>query len=364
MSKKLNNEVLLGGFIVIAGGLLAYMSIAVGGLNMTPGVHITARFSNASGLVKDAMVSVAGVQVGHIESLEVDHDKAVVHIFVRKDAMIRKDVQATIRAKSLLGEKYLELEPQSRNASPMQDGDQIAVTHPSVEVDEVLAALGPVIRKVDPNDIATIVHVAATTLDGQKGNLQDIMKHATSVASQVDDLVRANHGNINKAAASLASMSANGDALLKAKRPEIEHAVTSVDHLTGVLDKETPSLMAKGQRIATHVASMTTSLDRETPHLLRSAKSTLSHADAALVKVPGTLETVDNTLRKTGPLLDKANKITPGGIEDAAHRILARDGIQVFVHPFGPSEDDYRKMRQQDDLTRPSTTPTTAANPR
>lgn len=361
MSKKLNNEVLLGGFIVVAGGLLAYMSVAVGGLNMTPGLHLTARFTNAGGLVKDAVVAVAGVQVGHIEQLEVDHDQAIVHLFVRTDAQIRQDVQATIRAKSLLGEKYLELEPQSRTAPLMASGGQVTVTHPSVEVDEVLAALGPVIRKVDPNDIATIVHTAAVTLHGNQGNLQDLIKHANSVASQMDDLVKTNHGNINKAAASLASLSSQGDALLKAKRPEIERAVTQVDHLTGVLDRETPSLMAKGQRIATNVDRIAADVRHEAPHMIRDAKSTLKHADAALVKVPETLDNLHHTMNKVNPLLDKANAVTPGDIEDAAHRILARDGIRVYVHPFGPSEESYHKMRADEDAqAKPSAAPTTA----
>ena len=35
MSTKTNNEVMLGGFIVLAGGLLGYMAIAVGGFNIT-----------------------------------------------------------------------------------------------------------------------------------------------------------------------------------------------------------------------------------------------------------------------------------------------------------------------------------------
>ena len=65
------NEVMLGGFILLAGGLLAAMSVAVGGFNFQEGIHVKARFSNATGLVKDAAVTVAGVQVGHVESLSV-----------------------------------------------------------------------------------------------------------------------------------------------------------------------------------------------------------------------------------------------------------------------------------------------------
>jgi phospholipid/cholesterol/gamma-HCH transport system substrate-binding protein len=369
MSKKLNNEVLLGGFIVVAGGLLAYMSVAVGGLNMTPGLHVAARFVNASGLVKDAVVSVAGVQVGHIERLEVDHDMAIVHFFIRREASIRKDVKAAIRAKSLLGEKYLELQPQSRDAALLVEGDVLTATRPSVEVDEVLAALGPVLKKVNADDLATIVRIAARTLNNNEGNIDALMKHANSVTTQLDALVHRNGNNIDRAAANIASLSSEGDAILRRNRPQIERTVARVDHLTGVLDRETPSLMAKSQRITTNVDGMAARLNHEAPTLIRDAKRTLVHADAALVKVPGTLDSmdrlgkgVDKTLKKVNPLLDKANQITPGNLQDFAHEALARTGIKVYVHPFGPSEEDYRRLRAADDAvnTTPSAAPKSA----
>jgi phospholipid/cholesterol/gamma-HCH transport system substrate-binding protein len=359
MSKKINNEVLLGGFIVVAGGLLAVMSVAVGGLNMQPGVHITARFTNASGLVKDAVVSVAGVQVGKIEKLEVDHDQAVVHIFVNKDANIRKDVEAVIRAKSLLGEKYLELRPVSRDAAVMKDGDQVAVTRPSVEVDEVLAALGPVIKKVDPNDIATIVHVAASTLDGQQGNLQKVVANASAITDQVNDYLKKNRGHLDQASSSLASLASNGDQMLKANRGRVDSTMARVDHLSGVLDRETPSLVAKGQRIATNVDGLTNHLNREAPGLTRGAKQTMDNANAALVKVPKTLDNMNTlttgataTMGKVNPLLDKVNSVTSKDVENFAHDTL-NHGMKIYVAPFGPSAPEYQKVPV------PSPTPST-----
>lgn len=351
MSKKINNEVLLGGFIVVAGGMLAAMSVAVGGLNMAAGVHVTARFTNASGLVKDAMVSVAGVQVGKIERLEVDHDQAVVHLFVNKDANIRKDVEAVIRAKSLLGEKYLELRPQSKDAALMRDGDQVMVTRPSVEVDEVLAALGPVIKKVDPNDIATIVHVAATTLDGQQGNLQKAVANASAITDQVNDYLKKNRGHLDQASSSLASLAANGDQMLRANRGKVDATMARVDHLSGVLDRETPSLVAKGQRIASNVDGIAATVNREAPGLAKGAKQTMDNANAALVKVPKTLDNmnhltdgVNTTMGKVNPLLDKANSLTSKDVENFTHDTLSH-GMKIYVAPFGPSAPEpYTKV--------------------
>ncbi|MDB5095823.1 MAG: ABC-type transport system involved in resistance to organic solvent, periplasmic component [Cyanobacteria bacterium RYN_339] len=359
MSKKINNEVLLGGFIVVAGGLLAYMSVAVGGLNMNAGIHVTARFTNASGLVKDAVVSVAGVQVGKIEKLEVDHDQAIVHIFINRDANIRKDVEATIRAKSLLGEKYMELRPQSRDAATMKEGDQIAVTRPSVEVDEVLAAMGPLIKKVNPDDIATVIHVAARALEGQEVNIQKTVQNANAITEQINGFLKNNRGNLDKAAVSVASLASNGDAMLKANRGRVDSTMARVDHLSGVLDRETPSLVAKGQRIATNVDGIAKHLNKEAPGLTKGVKDTMANANAALVKVPKTLDNMNTlttgataTMGKVDPLLDKVNSVTSKDVENFAHDTL-NHGMKIYVAPFGPSAPEYQKL--------PTPTPTPSA---
>lgn len=350
MSKKLNNEVMLGGFIVAAGGLLAYMAVAVGGFNMTPGIHVKAKFSNAAGLVKDASISVAGVEVGHVESLSVEHDKAVVTLFLHKDAAIRKDVVAAIRAKSLLGEKYLELSPQSPTAALLANGDEIASTRASVEVDELMANLGPIIKQIDPKDVADIVKVVAKTARDEQGSIAALVHNAAQISSEVNDLVATNKQNVNQIAANVASMTKEGNALITAKRPEIERTVANVDKLTGVLSAEAPGLTRKANRIASNVDVITTDLKQQTPAIGR----TLANADKTLAKGPQLIDdlsklqkSVDLTLSKTNPLLDKVNAFDSAKMREMAQELLLQNGIKVYMHPFGPAESDWKKIPQK-----------------
>lgn len=339
MSSKLNNEVMLGGFIVLAGGLLAYMSIAVGGFNLQSGVHVKAKFTNASGLVKDAAVTVAGVEVGHIAGMTVDHDKAVVNIFLRKDAGIRADVKAAIRAKSLLGEKYLELVPQSKDAAVLKDGDLILDTRATVEVDELLATLGPLMKEVDPKDVAKIVRGVAKTIDDEQGSLARVVRNAADASQDVRDLLAKNRDKIDRTVANVDRLTSEGSTLLATNRPKIDRTVANVDKLAGVWSAETPALARKAQRIATNVEHLSGAVDaRRMARIAANADLTLAKTPAVMDEFKGLRPSLDRTLGKVNPLLDKANSVTEADVKNIAGDVLLKGGMRVYMHPFQPPE--------------------------
>lgn len=346
MSKNLNNEVMLGGFIVLAGGLLAYMSIAVGGFNLQSGVHVKAKFTNASGLVKDAAVSVAGVEVGHVEGMSVEHDKAVVNIFLRKDAGIRADVKAAIRAKSLLGEKYLELVPQSQDAPALKDGDLIADTRATVEVDELLASLAPLMKQVDPKDVAKIVKGVAKTIDDEQGSLARVVRNAADASQDVKDLLANNREKIARTMTNVDKMTAEGSALLAANKGKIDRTVTNVDKMAGVWSAESPALVKKASRIATNVERVSGAVGSERlARIAANADLTLQKTPAVMEEFKGLRPQLDRTLGKVNPLLDKANSVTEADVKNMAGEVLLRGGMRVYMHPFQPPEPaTYQKI--------------------
>ncbi|MEB3328662.1 MAG: MlaD family protein [Candidatus Sericytochromatia bacterium] len=313
MSKH-NNEVMLGAFILLAGGLLAWMSVAVGGFNLQRGLHVQARFANATGLVKDAAVTVAGVTVGHVQGLAVDHDRAVVTLFLRGDAGIRQDVKAAIRAKSLLGEKYLELVPQSKDAPLLAEGDTINDTRATVEVDELLAALGPMLREVNPRDVAAIVRGLATTVEREPDGLARIVRNAGDISQEVRDLLARNRTHLDRTAAGAAALATT----LEAQRPALARTIANVDRVAGVMSAEAPALAQRAQRLAGRLEGLSAAVE---PGQVRRLAT---RADQALARVPG--------------LLEKADKVTERDVRALAHDVLLKAGLRVYVHPFTPPE--------------------------
>lgn len=109
------------------------------------GPKYTAYFSEAAGLRDGNEVRVAGVKVGVVSGVELDGDKVEVQ-FRAKDAWIGDDTRASIQIKSVLGQKYLALEP--AGTEEMDNSEPI-----------------PLERTVAPYDVVTAFSSAAEALD-------------------------------------------------------------------------------------------------------------------------------------------------------------------------------------------------------
>jgi len=307
VQRKHTGDVMLGAVILAALGLLAYMSIAVGGLKFGNAVHVTAEFDNATGLVKEGAVMIAGVNVGSVESLSVRHDKAVVKLRLREDAEIREDVKAAIRAKSLLGEKYVELLPQSESAALIKSGAVIKDTTVPVEVDELMTHLGPVIKDIDPKDLQVIVKSIAQGLNGQGPQLAAAITSGASALTRLDGMIARNEGKLDSMVASLDSLSQNADGLLTRNEKRLDTVLaltpdllkrldrmgTQLDPTMTALANKGPSLVNRLDRMGEQLDPTLTALGAKGPGLVDKADRTLAQLDPTLSRLPNTLAQLD-----------------------------------------------------------------------
>lgn len=185
MARSPKNEIGVGVLIVVAVCLLAWMSIQVGGLRRF-GDRLTASAAlpDAAGLTEGAEVKVAGVTVGQVLSLTIDHDEAVVAFEVDASVGIRQDAVAQVRARSVLGEKFLELKPQSRDARLLQDGDRLEVTLAGTEIDQLVNALGPMLAVAEPEVIEEIVLAVHQAVQDDPDRLTRMLRNLDEVAAQ------------------------------------------------------------------------------------------------------------------------------------------------------------------------------------
>ena len=89
-------------------------------------------------------VTIAGVKVGEIGSVDLENAVAVVELDIRrKYAPVYRDASALLRSKTGLKDMYVELDPGHRRAGKLPEGGQIGTqdTLSDVNVDEILSAL-------------------------------------------------------------------------------------------------------------------------------------------------------------------------------------------------------------------------------
>jgi len=118
MMISISSEAKVGLFVLVALILLAYMSFRVGeyGFGLKKGYFVNVLFDNVTGLEKDASVTIAGVEVGRVESISLADGKALVTLRIVPDVMLEKDVRASIKTHGILGDKFIEIEPGTKES--------------------------------------------------------------------------------------------------------------------------------------------------------------------------------------------------------------------------------------------------------
>ena len=134
-------------------GLLLFLWESFGGaLPLKPkGYRVTVSFPRTLALAEQSDVRISGVDIGHVITLKLGKDgrtDATLEI-ASKYAPVRSNMHAILRQKTLLGETYVQLVPQSGNAPFLPDGGQLADSQvePSVTLDDILSALDPKTRR-------------------------------------------------------------------------------------------------------------------------------------------------------------------------------------------------------------------------
>ena len=111
-------------------GLLIYLWLSFGGA--TPfagqGYLLKAEFPSAVELATQADVRISGVSVGKVISVSMDQHTGLTKAVMRIDSRYvprPADTRALLRAKTLLGETYIELTPGSQHGPKLADGAEL-----------------------------------------------------------------------------------------------------------------------------------------------------------------------------------------------------------------------------------------------
>ncbi len=275
--------IFLGVFVVISLGLLLWLAQSIGALGGKQGNRYQVTLNSAAGLVKDNAVKIAGVKVGTIEAVDVSDNQAVLTLLVDADVELHRDAVALVRAKSLLGEKYLQLDP-GATGPLLDDGDEIQDVRSTFEIDEVLNALEPILGGEDSIGAALkpllaridgLVAKAAGDDGGEpiatREELGEMVDDVRGIIDSVNAITTENKDGIK-------DLIDNTNTILSDPR---------VDRIIGNLDR------------------ITTTTANRLPSLLDKADRTLGRADSALAKVEDVAnEFTPERMDKLGQVID------------------------------------------------------------
>lgn len=133
-------ETVLGGFVLLIAVVFLFFSLRVADVSSSSsGYTITADFSGIGGLQKGDDVLISGVKVGTVEGIELQEDSylARVSMMVNDEVKIPDDTAALISSESLLGGKYMLLEPGASDTL-LEEGGAILYTQAPQNLEQLL----------------------------------------------------------------------------------------------------------------------------------------------------------------------------------------------------------------------------------
>ena len=214
---------------------------------------VRAIFDNASTLVSDEDVKIAGAPVGVISDMDVTPDKrAAVTLRIDDEGFVpfKEDASCSIRLQGLIGERFVECEPGSANSARLrkiEDGDGkgehlLPVENTSSPVD--LDLLNSIMRLPYRQRFAILISELGTGLAGRGEDLNEVIHRANPALRETDKVLRILAGQ-NRALARLASNSDRALAPLARERERFAHWIVAANS-TGEASAERRTDISRG----------------------------------------------------------------------------------------------------------------------
>ncbi|MDQ7804895.1 MCE family protein [Amycolatopsis sp. A133] len=146
------------------------------------GTTYSAEFTEAAGLSAGNDVRIAGVEVGRVSDVRLRGDHVLVS-FQAKGAWLGDATAAAIRLKTVLGQKYLALDPQGEGT--LDPGRPIPGSRTTVPYD-ILAAFGELSSTVDRIDTTRLAK-SFDTLSATLANTPQSVRAALTGLSRLSD---------------------------------------------------------------------------------------------------------------------------------------------------------------------------------
>ncbi len=136
-------EFTAGLFLLLGIAALVFLAVHAtdGGALKDGGYRVVADFSNVGGLKARANVSLGGVRVGSVESIDLDpqtFSARVVMVIGDRYHDLPEDTSASILTSGILGDQYIGLEP---GGAPdmLKDGDKIMITQSALVLEQLIS---------------------------------------------------------------------------------------------------------------------------------------------------------------------------------------------------------------------------------
>ena len=241
--------------LVVAVALVLNFAKGISPLTKTYSLNLTTK--NVDGIVRNAVVMMAGVPIGNVSKIKLNTDKSevIITILIEEEFKIREGSKFHIETAGFLGDKYIGIIPTRNQDAPMLlDGATVpcqesfdlmrVARSTSGVVDQLNTATTQITNIIERIDSKLLDEKTLTDLAAGLRNLRDISQNASKTIASVDLLITTNTPPIQQAIGNVVDFSkelktAGGElrSIIDTNRVVVNESMANIKNTTESLNK-------------------------------------------------------------------------------------------------------------------------------
>lgn len=302
--------------------VVATAYLLIGALRVKPfesAYKVTVQLPESGGLLPNQDVSLRGVRIGSVESLQITDRGVNAIASISSNVKIPVSSTANVSALSPAGEQFINFEAQSDAGPYLHDGSFIGLDHTTVPVSlaQLLGDADGMLAQVDPSKIELIKKELSMSKEGP-AKLAAIVDGGTFLISTLDSVLPQTTSIIRNSKVVL-TLAADKNSGLAATTVDLDHALAGIARMQG------------GYR----------RLTEQTPGALSSVDSLFTDNSDTMVELLGSLATASQLLYLRVPALNALFPNYRGSVLDAVASSFHDHGVWATADLYPRYACDY-----------------------
>jgi phospholipid/cholesterol/gamma-HCH transport system substrate-binding protein len=298
--------------------------------------QVKAVFADAAAVTagQGQSVTIAGVEIGLIGGVQLEHGQAVVTMDIdKKYAPIYRNATVLLRPRTPLKDMYLALDPGTASAGKLPDGGTlgIASTQPDIDVDQILSSLDADTRTY----LLLLLSGGADAFNGKGATVSS--PSAATAATLAADFKR--FAPLDRSALNFSKLLSQRSSALRGAIHNLNLVASSL----GGVDTQLASLVDASNTDFSAISSQDTQLSQGMallPSALKQTSSTLGKVQQFAAATGPALKQLEPFARDLGPALKALRplaKDTTPVIEKQLEPFATNTGIRTLAQTLAPA---------------------------
>ena len=244
MKPAVSKAMAVGALVAVTGVafLFAFTFFKKGGYSKSESYLVKARFTDATGLTWKSRVQIAGIQVGEVEGITLDRDKALLQIRIKNDVELHTDacLYKTFPS-ALLPDALLEVSPGVAPGSGLKSlpegSREITCIREATSVQQLLDSMARI-----ASDVQVVTGDLAETVRGSGGSLRNVVENLAATTGRLRQILDENDQNVSQILRNTRDFTRDLRDISDRDKERIHDILVNVDELTAQLRTTAASL--------------------------------------------------------------------------------------------------------------------------